>query len=601
MAAPAYRMDSCHDCVSSAIRPGSRGSMFVSPGKYIKVLVALSGSLLAFCSILPFGNAATRTAASASYADVSAAVSSASSGDTVQVPAGNANWSSTLNLGTKAISVIGAGSSSTIITNGAGNLIRSNNTGSNFVRISGFRFNSSDNQNPIVAFGGPAYRIRVDHCYFNKGDTAIGTNNNNMRGNGPVWGVVDHCQFYNMKRPYYAMDCRVNDSSFPPPDYDGNAAWAEFLADPESFPGSEKMMYFEDNQFVADSNMTDPGVQCPLYGSYGGKCCFRYNTMTGADAAVDAHGDNPGQSTIYYEIYNNTFNYGTFAGPQGNAFGQRGGRWIVHDNTFNYPYTNVIRLLVYWTTDAAAHRVQNSYFWGNTAHGSSVQSSLVSVQDSGQTPPGYSAAHIRQNIEYFLHPPQSGQTFYPYTPLVHPHPLVTGGGSGPTPPPSSPTPTPPPSSPTPTPTATPTESLGLVFPAAEGTITNPFIVADNTVYQTVQTSNPSAGGRASYTFNVPTSGEYVVSAQVRCPDDASNSFFLNIDAEPSSAMAWGIAAAAGTFVSTVTWGNDPAPKVWTLQAGTHELIVRGREANAALVQIAISVRPSAPQGVQIVQ
>ena len=124
-----------------------------------------------------------------------------------------------------------------------------------------------------------------------------------------------------MKRAYYAMDCRTNDASTPteltPGNRDGAAAWQEFLANPASFPGSEKMMYFEDNQFIWDANITDQNTQGALYGSYGGKCCFRYNTCTGGDYYVDAHGDYPSNSTIYYEIYNDSFVHGLFAGEQG--------------------------------------------------------------------------------------------------------------------------------------------------------------------------------------------------------------------------------------------------------------------------------------------
>jgi hypothetical protein len=65
----------------------------------------------------------TITAASPSYADVSAAVSSASPGDTVIVPVGTATWSSNLII-TKGIKLIGAGIGQTVIT---GNFINNYN------------------------------------------------------------------------------------------------------------------------------------------------------------------------------------------------------------------------------------------------------------------------------------------------------------------------------------------------------------------------------------------------------------------------------------------------------------------------------------------
>ena len=106
----------------------------------------LSAILLAFCIGLSTSWGATRTAATPSFSDVAAAVSQAADGDTVQVPGGSATWSSTLDLGSKGINLIGAGSSSTVITNNAGCLIKSSGTASKLIRVSGFRFNNSDNQ-----------------------------------------------------------------------------------------------------------------------------------------------------------------------------------------------------------------------------------------------------------------------------------------------------------------------------------------------------------------------------------------------------------------------------------------------------------------------
>jgi hypothetical protein len=201
-----------------------------------------------------------------------------------------------------------------------------------------------------------------------------------------------------------------------------------------------------------------------------------------------------------------------------------------------------------------------------------------------------------------------------YTPYAYPHPLATGNPTpSPTPTPAStptatatatptptatatatatPTATPTPT-PTPTPTATPTGDIS--FPAASGIITSPFVInGDLTISQPVQTLVPAQGGRALYTFNVTTPGDYVMLAMVNCPDDGSNSFFINIDAEPSTAMVWHIPVTSGLESRTVTWSPDTEPKVWTLNAGVHQLIIRGREANARLGQITLRVGSPPP-------
>ncbi len=351
-------------------------------------------------------------------ADVTSAISASATGDTVNVPAGTCAWSSTASIGI-GISVIGAGKNVTNITNNVGTLFRINNTQSAPVRLSGFTFNNKDNQTPIVSIVGPAFKVRIDNIVFNKGDAAIGANFLGGAGTGPVYGVVDSSEFYNMKRPFFAMDIRLGEATW------GSTAWAEFLGNEATFPGSEKMLYFEDNKFVWNSQLTDLNVQTALYGQYGGKAAFRYNNLSGLCTYIDAHGDNPDYGTILYEIYNNTFVEDDSLCVQGDIVWLRGGQMIAHDNVFTgvaVPF----RMSVYWTTDLAAHRVKNTYYWGNTWNGNASQASLVFVNDSGQTPAGYSASNIKLNQQYFLQQPQSGQVYFPYTPYQYPHPLRTG-------------------------------------------------------------------------------------------------------------------------------------------------------------------------------
>jgi hypothetical protein len=359
----------------------------------------------------------TRSVATCSYADVNSAVAASITGDTVNVPGGSCTWSSNL-LIDKGINVIGAGKGVTVITNAVGTVVTISKTQSNPVRLSGFTFNNVDGQTPIVAIVGPSFKVRIDHIVVNKGDTAIGSNFLGFPGTGPVYGVVDNSDFYNTVRTYFATDIRVGDASW------GTTAWTEFIGQESTFPGTDKMLYFENNQFIWNTSNTATNTQGALYGQYGGKAAFRYNTFNGLCTYIDAHGDTPDTGTIFYEIYNNTFVENDQLCSQGDIVWLRGGQMIAHDNTFTggaIPF----RMSVYWTTDLAAHRVRNTYYWGNTWNGNSTQSSLVTVNDSGQTPASYSSANIKLNQQYFLAAPQSGQTYYPYTPYIYPHPLRT--------------------------------------------------------------------------------------------------------------------------------------------------------------------------------
>jgi hypothetical protein len=144
-------------------------------------------------------------------------------------------------------------------------------------------------------------------------------------------------------------------------------------------------------------------------------------------------------------------------------------------------------------------------------------------------------------------------------------------------------------------------SSGLTLGTGSATITSPFVITNGTISQPAYTG-VTEGGRAAYTFNISTAGDYVVVAQVNTPDDSANSFFVNIDAEPTDPeMTWDIPLTSGLTERTVAWrGNGTfdnaqfAPKVFSLAAGTHTLIVRGREANTQLGSITITPVETAP-------
>lgn len=180
------------------------------------------------------------------------------------------------------------------------------------------------------------------------------------------------------------------------------------------------------------------------------------------------------------------------------------------------------------------------------------------------------------------------------------------GGPIPTPA-ATPTPTPggtPTATPTPTPGVTPVATptpipLGTSFPSTAGEITNPFVINTNTISQLVQTVDPTQGGRALYNFSVPAAGDYLLSIMVNCQDGGSNSVFVNIDAEPSPVMYWDIPVTSGPQIRIASWAPSTTPKAWTLNAGTHQLIIRGREANTILGQITLGIAPRAPEGLHV--
>jgi hypothetical protein len=131
------------------------------------------------------------------------------------------------------------------------------------------------------------------------------------------------------------------------------------------------------------------------------------------------------------------------------------------------------------------------------------------------------------------------------------------------------------------------------FEAEFGEITAPFRSEIGNVFQTRTTLEPSQGGRVTYTVNVAQPGDYIINAVLSAPDSNSNSFFVNINAEPDASMIWDIEPTSVMGERTVRWrgagsADNPeiAPKVFSLDAGKHTLVIRGREKNVRLDRIA---------------
>lgn len=140
---------------------------------------------------------------------------------------------------------------------------------------------------------------------------------------------------------------------------------------------------------------------------------------------------------------------------------------------------------------------------------------------------------------------------------------------------------------------TPIPVFGLSFDASAGVILPPFMVMGTTISQVIETVDPAHGGRALYNFNVPAGGNYLLSALVNCANDGSNSFFVNVDSEPTTTMVWSIDLTSGLEARVASWAVG-TPKIWALTSGSHQLIFRGREGGAVLGRITFGLVAAAP-------
>jgi hypothetical protein len=143
--------------------------------------------------------------------------------------------------------------------------------------------------------------------------------------------------------------------------------------------------------------------------------------------------------------------------------------------------------------------------------------------------------------------------------------------------------------------APPPATASLTFQASNAVVTAPFVLTSGYISQSVQTTDPTTGGQAVFTFTITNTGDYIIQALVNAPNSANNSLFVNVDAQPSSpTMIWDIPVTSGFEQRIVSWrgngtdvNNQFVPAVYNLSAGVHQFIIRGREANTQLQSLAI--------------
>jgi hypothetical protein len=388
---------------------------------------------------LGHGHAATLTAASVAYADVAAAVAAAAAGDTVMVPAGQAEWTRTLTI-TQGIVLCGAGTNATVITRTNESVLTFKLAVSAPFRVTKMAFKGGWNY-PLIRLhgsgvsdaGAPIMAFRIDHCLFQGGRRAV-----NPRG--LCYGVVDHCLF-------------LNSNIAVGPVGDNQAAWERPIA-----PGTGDAVYIEDNRFVIDNGApAEPNEQ--VYHQEGARSVTRFNIFDGtANTArnscfYDSHGNmssvatNPatwldlrGQPVL--EVYGNTFD----AHHTYQFFGIRGGSVLVFSNALTYasggkPHQFRLTEEEGWQTAffvplrtqwPALDQHRNSFFWANTLNGAAITNVTLSY------PLGSDAVFIQPGRDYWMEAPGASNGSPPgvyagYTPFTYPHPLVAAQDGVPVP------------------------------------------------------------------------------------------------------------------------------------------------------------------------
>jgi hypothetical protein len=264
--------------------------------------------------------AATIPAASCTAADVQAAITASTSGDTVLVPAGNCTWSTVVTV-TRDIKLQGAGVGKTVIT-GYGACVRL--PLSKTVDLSGFEFVNCGTVHGVDEPTATSYHRLHHNKFASSGWTEI-----NIRGAEANCSsstvrhasvLIDNNVLINMRILVQGTPCMLSDGNVQ------HRLWAQ--APPAgSWPG---IVYIEDNQI----QNTHSGAINWIDGNYGGRYIARFNTITNTGSAAtyaEVHSvQGLNRAVQHWEFYKNTLTQ-TAAGNFGFAF-IRGGSGVVWGN-----------------------------------------------------------------------------------------------------------------------------------------------------------------------------------------------------------------------------------------------------------------------------
>jgi hypothetical protein len=372
----------------------------------------------------------THAASSCSRVDVGTAVTAASSGDTVTVPAcpGGVTWTTPLII-TKGITLQGAGIGQTVIKAKLGYaavsyyaadrrtinreiiLYKPSNPSLNEpFRLTGFEIDlqstsvDSGNYPPRIHGTSPTdilTNIRIDHNKFNNLFDPVG-----FGGRGydfefiQARGVIDHNVF--VGRPTIHAQGYLDGGSW------GKANWLN-----ETYtPGTSNSLYVENNLFQVNGDCTLTGA------GWGGRYVFRYNTVvysTGPilsyyERPLDIHGNGPGfWGPMGMEAYGNSytgpsiinFHFSNLRGGevlefynQATGMGNGTSGHVVHeekcDDISGSPST---------ATDGQPMHISDSYFWNNRGGTGGTTLNNPSVY----SPSGCGTYQLWHNTDFWNH------------------------------------------------------------------------------------------------------------------------------------------------------------------------------------------------------
>lgn len=407
-----------------------------------RFVIAIGFTIMPACDI---------TAASASAADVQAAINAASNGQVVCIPAGTATWSQDVTVGTsdadantKGITLAGASGGATVITIASGHRLKIYTHSTHRFRLTGIKFldNPAFGSEGAVVINSDAGDAtwRIDHCIWEVGASA---GDCQVTHSGAAAGLFDHntvhvqttgIEFFH-NRAYNAGD---------------NTGWNVDVT-----PGSADAVYFEDNDFWherADGCGSGVHEGSAVQNYNGARFVFRHNTVRFFN--VDIHGTAGAVGGRWLEVYDNEWIVDDPPVPnQAQAINVRAGSGVVYNNVCTvvgspcFDQKPNIQLIEDNTTGTwpLAYQIGSGY-GGHTDNHASCAGGTVNQSplylwnnDANFGTPG-GDAYVHANRDFFVSGSQPSpmkiwqkstddcSSTYDYVPYTYPHPLAADDG-----------------------------------------------------------------------------------------------------------------------------------------------------------------------------
>src|SRR5476649_1585274 len=111
---------------------------------------------------------------------------------------------------------------------------------------------------------------------------------------------------------------------------------------------------------------------------------------------------------------------------------------------------------------------------------------------------------------------------------------------------------------------------GQSIPASAAVVTAPLILTNDYIFLPGDQVELTNGGSAVFAFTITNAGDYVIESLINAPAENSNSFFVNVDAQPEDPdMIWDMDVTMGFEKRLINWrGNGDsttdqfAPKIF---------------------------------------